>query len=103
LKHSETKDQTRKGANIKGSNYNFVGDLITKLQNIQWPNQKKPKWRRFHHFTVCNSWYSVIIKEGDVGSDNGGVSKSRRERIAADNPCHRNARWLTKNTFVLWL
>jgi hypothetical protein len=34
LKQSETKDQTRKGAKIKGSNYNFSGDLITKLQNI---------------------------------------------------------------------
>jgi len=103
LKQSETKDQTRKGANIKGSNYNFVGDLITKLQNIQWPNQKKLKRRRFHHFIACNSWYSVIIKEGDVDSDNGADSKSRRERIAADSPRHRDARWLTKNTRVLWL
>ena len=64
---------------------------------------KEPKRRRFHHFTVCNSWYSVIIKEGDVGSDNGGVSKSRRERVAANNPRHRDACWLTKNTLVLWL
>jgi len=38
----------------------------------------------------------VIIKEGDVGSDNGADSKSRRERIAADNPRHRDARGLTK-------
>jgi len=45
----------------------------------------------------------VIIKEGDVGSDNEGVSKSRRERIAADNPRHHDARWLTKNTLILWL
>jgi len=43
----------------------------------------------------------VIIKEGDDGSDNKVVSKSRRERIAANNPRHRDARWLTKNTLVL--
>jgi hypothetical protein len=42
LKQSETKDQTRKCAKIKGHNYNFGKDLITKLQEIQWLNQKKP-------------------------------------------------------------
>jgi len=34
----------------------------------------------------------VIIKEGDAGSDNGADSKSRRERIVAENPRHRDAR-----------
>jgi len=43
----------------------------------------------------------VIIKEGDVGSDNGAVSKSRREHIMADIPHHFDARWLTKNTHIL--
>jgi len=53
---------------------------------------KETKRRRFHHVFVCNSWCSVIIKERDVGNDNGAVSKSRRERITADNPHHRDAR-----------
>ena len=62
-------------------------------------NQAAP----FHHVIVCNSWCSLIIKEGDVGSDNGVVSKSRRERITADNPHHRDARRLTKNILILRL
>jgi len=33
LKESKAKDQTGKGAKIKGSNNNFSGGLITKLQN----------------------------------------------------------------------
>jgi hypothetical protein len=45
----------------------------------------------------------VIIKEGDIGSDNGAISKSRRERITADNPHHSDARCLTKNTLILRL
>ncbi|KAJ6919482.1 hypothetical protein NC651_013442 [Populus alba x Populus x berolinensis] len=64
---------------------------------------KETKLRRFHHVIVCNSWCFVIIKEGDVGSDNGAVSKSKRERIAADKPHHRDSRWPTKNTLILWL
>jgi len=32
LKQSKTNDQTEKGSKIKGSNYNFSGGLITKLQ-----------------------------------------------------------------------
>jgi len=35
LKQSETRDQTRKGAKIKGSNYNSFGGLITKLSSTE--------------------------------------------------------------------
>jgi hypothetical protein len=46
LKQSETKDQTGKGAKIKGSNYNFSGGLDYKnSKNIQGPNQK-------YHFEI---------------------------------------------------
>jgi len=62
-------------------------------------NQAAP----FHHVIVCNSWCSLIIKEGDVGSDNGAVSKSRRECITTDNPHHRDAHQLTKNILILRL
>jgi hypothetical protein len=103
LKQSENKDQTRKSANIKGSNYNFVWDLITKLQKHLMAESKETQAAPFPPFHRLQRWYSVIIKEGDVGSDNGADSKSRRERIAANNPRHRDARWLTKNTRVLWL
>jgi len=41
LKQSETKDQTGKGAKIKGSNYNLSKGLDYKIaKNIQGPNQK---------------------------------------------------------------
>ncbi|KAJ6914190.1 hypothetical protein NC651_016447 [Populus alba x Populus x berolinensis] len=64
---------------------------------------KETKRRCFTMSSSANSWCSLIIKEGDVGSDNGAVSKSRRERITADNPHHRDARWLTKNIPTLRL
>ena len=35
MKQSETRDQTRKGAKIKGSNYNSFGGLITKLSSTE--------------------------------------------------------------------
>jgi len=52
LKQSKTKDQTGKGAKIKGSNYNFSGVLIIKLQNIQGPNKK-------YHLKLQNSVVSL--------------------------------------------
>ena len=54
MKQSETKDQTRKGAKIKGFNYNSYGGLDYKIiktakdqiENIHFEILKR---RRFHH------------------------------------------------------
>jgi len=76
LKQSKTKDQTRKGANIKGSNYNFVGGLITKTVKTSMAKLEEPKRRRFHHSLSSNSCECVTIMEGDVSSDNGAILES---------------------------
>jgi len=53
LKQYETKDQTGKGAKIKGSNYNLSGGLITKLQNTS-----KDQIRNMH-FELANGVVSL--------------------------------------------
>ena len=105
MKQSETKDQTRKSAKIKGSRYSFSRGLITKLQKTSIINQKKSKRRRSIKalFTVFLNITTVALKAGDVGSDNGTVF-NQEARLAADIPRRRDARdYYQKNTCVLWL
>jgi hypothetical protein len=57
LKQSETKDQTRKGAKIKGSNYNSYGGLDYKIvktakdriENIHFEILKRRRFLREHY------------------------------------------------------
>ena len=75
MKQSKKKDQTRKGANIKGSNYNVFGDLITKLRKLQWPNQKNPSGA-VSTIHCLQTAVNLTIMEGDVSSDNGAILES---------------------------
>jgi len=74
LKQSETKDQTRKGGKIKGSNYNSSGGLDYKIvktskhriENIHFEILKRRRFLKEHYSLSPSKKVVSAVKQGYV-------------------------------------